>query len=718
MKLKSIEISNYKSIKKPVKIDLRSGKPTVFTGKNGCGKTNLLEAITVAFYESDYYFDGAKDIKVKFTYKLDKAELDEYFAITEETADKSVDEISVFFDRAYQDIKWAQVPAVQLSVEKYKPRLEKVKAEFEVSSKKYLGIINGFLDEIGYGKFLYFSLDEEKEGHYYDGCNAFKTHLRQAEYHFTKTEEELDNLLNHLKDGVLKFGNGRDDRYFQNYGFHLSFDLPQITAYKFAVDKIETHCLGITEETIKKANAEFEKIVTELNGRLKSEHEEITSQIKEIQEIADEVGKLTRDCDDEYYYAQQELEKRQDTFYGKLKKAMHRKCYLLDNENSMLFFDDGDGRYGRSGKRERNLHSYNPVTDALHNFLEVGGHYEKGESIKNFSKLSDVRKKQIVKILNEKFFKHQKLDFDKGVKYKLEISDGSPELFVIEKNGEKISFNNTSLGRRWYLSYVFVKRLLKKGDYLLIDEPAAFLHPQAQAEFRKEIEELSKMKGITVFYTTHSPNMVSFEETVYGVEMGDNGTEIAKLDFDDKGVKGKLEEVWGSFDFYRELVFNLSDTIILVEGRADKICIEKFAELLGYDLSDYYLHACDGEAILQCFYLLHRSGRKVFMIADNDNKFKSEYHQRQHPNYKTIIEYIETVPESCYFMGDGEDGRLEDLFEDPEHELKIYYKIERKTKISPAKISKINDLTGYEKPAENFDKIFKRFKIPKIKVKK
>lgn len=45
MELKSIEISNYKSIKSPIKIGLTGGKPTVFTGKNGCGKTNLLEAI-------------------------------------------------------------------------------------------------------------------------------------------------------------------------------------------------------------------------------------------------------------------------------------------------------------------------------------------------------------------------------------------------------------------------------------------------------------------------------------------------------------------------------------------------------------------------------------------------------------------------------------------------------------------------------------------------
>lgn len=712
MKLKSIEILNYKSIKTPVKIDLTESKPTVFTGKNGCGKTNLLEAIKIALSEREYFNGKAKDIKVRRTYQLSKAEMEEYFSITEEEASgENVDEIVVFFDRDEPDIKWAKVPAIELSVQKFKPRLEKVKAEFGVSAKNYIGIINGFLEEIEYGKFLCFSLNEDKMNRY-DGYNDFKCHLSQAVARFKRTEEELDKLLDYLKNGVLKFDEDHDGRYIRDYGFITTFNLPQITAYKFTADKIETHCLGITEETINKANAEFEKIVSELNGRLKTEHEKITSQIQEIKEIVDEVESLTHECDDRYWNAELELKKRRDTFYEKLKKTINSKCYLLDNENSMLFFDGGDGYYDRSYRRERNLHSYNPIIDAFDNFLKVGGHYKEGESIKDLSKLSATRKTQIVNILNRKFFKSQSLAFDKDIRYKLEMKGGVPELFVIEKNGETTGFNNTSLGRRWYLSYVFVKRLLKNGDYLLIDEPAAFLHPQAQVEFRKEIERLAR-KGITVFYSTHSPNMVSFEETVYGVEMGDNGTEVTKLDFDDKEVKGKLEKIWGPFDFYKELVFNLSDATVLVEGGSDKICIEKFAGLLGYDLSDYYIHVCDGEAILQCFYLLHKNGRKVFMIADNDNKFKNDSHKQQHPNYEKIMKYIESVPGSCYFMGNGEKGCLEDLFEDPGHKLKIYYKIEGKTKISPTKISKIKDLTPYAQAAENFKKIFEFFRIPK-----
>lgn len=713
MELKSIEISNYKSIKSPIKIDLTGGKPTVFTGKNGCGKTNLLETIHIALSERGRYFDGAGDVKIKRTYKLDKTEMQEFFSITEEeTADNNLDEIEVFFDRDDPDIKWAKVPAVEQSVEKYKTRLEEVKAEFAVSSKSYLEIIDGFLAEMDYDQFLYFSLDNDGNGNY-DGERAFKEHLYQARANFKRTEEEVDKLLNYLAQGAIKFDGYDDNRYFRDYSFNWSFDLPQITAFKFVADKMSAHCLGITEETIKKANAEFERIVNGLNGRLKAEHEKITSQLQKIKEIAEEVERLTRECDDRFYDGQRKLVDRQNSFYNELKTAMRRKCYFLDNENSMLFFDDRNGLYGRSGKRERNLNSYNPIIDAFDNFLKVGNHYKEGESIKEFSKLSGARKTQIVKILNEKFFRHQKPAFDKEIKYKLKMEADSPELFIIEKNGEETSFNNTSLGRRWYLTYVFVKRLLKKGDCLLIDEPAAFLHPQAQTEFRKEIELLAK-KGVTVFYSTHSPNMVSFEEDIYCVEMGDGGTEVGKLDFDDKSVKGKLQGIWGSFDFYKDLVFNLSDTTVLFEGEADKACIKKFAELLGYDLSGYTLHVCDGEAILQCFYLLHKSGRKVLMVADNDNKYKSKEHQKQHPNYKSVIEHIETVPKLCYFMGEGKNGRLEDLFEDPERKLPIYNTIEGKKKISPVKIAKIKDLNKYAHAAKNFKKIFEYLDIPKI----
>ena len=45
MKITRIEIKKYKSIKEPIEINFYDNLPTVLIGKNGSGKTNILEAL-------------------------------------------------------------------------------------------------------------------------------------------------------------------------------------------------------------------------------------------------------------------------------------------------------------------------------------------------------------------------------------------------------------------------------------------------------------------------------------------------------------------------------------------------------------------------------------------------------------------------------------------------------------------------------------------------
>lgn len=58
MKITKVEFSDYKSIKNPISIPFYQDLPTVLIGKNGSGKTNILEALedilsSVQFYKKD-----------------------------------------------------------------------------------------------------------------------------------------------------------------------------------------------------------------------------------------------------------------------------------------------------------------------------------------------------------------------------------------------------------------------------------------------------------------------------------------------------------------------------------------------------------------------------------------------------------------------------------------------------------------------------------------
>ena len=68
MKITRIEIKKYKSIKEPIEINFYDNLPTVLIGKNGSGKTNILEALdTIAEVNSNYF--GASS-KLPLSYKV------------------------------------------------------------------------------------------------------------------------------------------------------------------------------------------------------------------------------------------------------------------------------------------------------------------------------------------------------------------------------------------------------------------------------------------------------------------------------------------------------------------------------------------------------------------------------------------------------------------------------------------------------------------------
>lgn len=88
MRITKIEITNYKSIKEPVEINYYNGLPTVLIGKNGSGKTNILEALSAVAEANGNYFGMRKELPLKYKVhiRLEKEDAERLFP------GKSIDE--------------------------------------------------------------------------------------------------------------------------------------------------------------------------------------------------------------------------------------------------------------------------------------------------------------------------------------------------------------------------------------------------------------------------------------------------------------------------------------------------------------------------------------------------------------------------------------------------------------------------------------------------
>lgn len=81
MRITKIEIANYKSIKEPVEINFYNGLPTVLIGKNGSGKTNILEALSAIAEANGNYFGLRKELSMSYKVhiRLEKEDAEKLF---------------------------------------------------------------------------------------------------------------------------------------------------------------------------------------------------------------------------------------------------------------------------------------------------------------------------------------------------------------------------------------------------------------------------------------------------------------------------------------------------------------------------------------------------------------------------------------------------------------------------------------------------------------
>ena len=503
MRITKIEITNYKSIKEPVEINLYNGLPTVLIGKNGSGKTNILEALSAIAEANGNYFGLRKELPMSYKVhiRLEKEDVERFFP------SKSIDEKCEFVACSGEGCKINRieseylVPLLRMEIDEISELAGELKDALDTYTKQ--------LNKIAYG---------ENE-HPLQGLQIINFKNSTTSYDFLKRQVEMviweaEKFAGFVKENFaaeesfMKFGYV-DYYYGLNNPEQLSFKLHYV---KPDLAPFEEKFITVNETAIKRE-------ITKINKATKESSEKITDLLHELDERAKRLKAALSD--------NQIISDNSGVFYKfirEVRNCVGAKCAFLRNESSdVIFKTDDPERESFRGDRSR------VILQTYLNRVYTGPDKEEIQKQisenKDFS-LSEAALNEFEESLNEHI-----PEFENGMydRISVEQSDGKiPAILLHKKSGEIVDLNSTSAGRRWYFTYYFMKNTLKNGDLFIIDEPAAMLHPIAQKEILKEMLELEH-QGIKVIYSTHSPYLIPRDwKSMHFVMMTDGGTTVTK----------------------------------------------------------------------------------------------------------------------------------------------------------------------------------------------
>ena len=137
MKLKQITIKKFKSIKEPIDIILNDEyKFYTFIGKNGSGKTNVLQAIKQALGKQSYHSGREKDFEAEYIFELTNEEVERYFPAID-IIDPTMKRVRVSCCGNEPQIKYVEAPTIEVSFVYYKQELQSILTDLMKAVKKY-----------------------------------------------------------------------------------------------------------------------------------------------------------------------------------------------------------------------------------------------------------------------------------------------------------------------------------------------------------------------------------------------------------------------------------------------------------------------------------------------------------------------------------------------------------------------------------------------------
>lgn len=227
-----------------------------------------------------------------------------------------------------------------------------------------------------------------------------------------------------------------------------------------------------------------------------------------------------------------------------------------------------------------------------------------GEFLGDFSpedkKQINTAKNRLFKLLNTLAKKHQKdiVELLGHLEEKYEVGVSTPEFdlegypFEVTLGDKKhdVPLDDWGSGTRnrtlILMAMLRAKKIRESGSesdritpIMLIEEPESFLHPSAQAEFGRVLQNISEEFKVQVITTTHSPYMLSLDNAKANVLLRRSqtgakwpSTELVATEGDTwmepfalaLGLDNSALAQW------RNVIFKQSNSILLVEGDIDK----------------------------------------------------------------------------------------------------------------------------------------------------
>ena len=530
MELLKIELENYKSITESIGVEFYKNLPTVIIGKNGSGKSNILEAFEhIASTNSNLPGKySAGELRYKAYIRLDSSEFAKLFPNEEYSEEKAV-------FSAYSSSK----DGLHINTIKSETIVPLLRKELE----NVLELTNELEDAVAsYEKALNKIECDDRDSISLRGYDIIDAKGNTTNYLALKNMSQI--FINNVKGLSNSFiQNFKSENTFVFSSPYLPLNLyspnTQLVPFKLRykapeLAQFEQKFITINESAIKRE-------ITKINKRTENACKKVDEILNKLKAQADrlldaaECGVITE-------------------FIHNVTKVFGNNCAYLLSENSQVLFKD---------LKKENDNRYNNPSAVIFEAYAKSHNKKDVLNDKNYV----ISNKERIEF--EQWLNTNRPKFEYGMYEKITVDTNNKNQLSIcihENNKQVVPLNETSAGRRWYFTYYFVKNTLSPGDTFIIDEPASMLHPSAQKEILSDVLVMSK-NGIRVIYSTHSPYLIPENWNCVGFASINKSTQISYVDTKDE-INIFLKDIVGD-------IFNLESIVETFQKSDPKEIAEK-----------------------------------------------------------------------------------------------------------------------------------------------